>query len=152
MVCLGNICRSPMVQGALENMVGKRSLAVIVDSAGTENWHFNKSPDYRAQNVAASRGWEISSQKGRQILSSDFNNFDLILAMDESNLANIEKVRPKNSKTPIKLLLEFSSILNKNLPDPYYTNDFEPVATLIESSCKNLLNQYFKKVKGKLYD
>ena len=56
MVCLGNICRSPMAQGALENMVRERSLAVIVDSAGTENWHFNKSPDYRAQKVAASRG------------------------------------------------------------------------------------------------
>ena len=144
MVCLGNICRSPMAQGALENMVRERSLAVIVDSAGTENWHFNKSPDYRAQNVATGRGWEISAQKARQILSSDFNNFDLILAMDGNNLANIEKIRPKSSKTPIRLLLEFSSMVNKNLPDPYYTNNFETVATLIEQSCKNLLNQYFK--------
>ena len=136
MVCLGNICRSPMAQGALENMVRERSLAVIVDSAGTENWHFNKSPDYRAQKVAASRGWEISAQKARQILSSDFNNFDLIIGM--------EKIRPKNSKTSIRLLLEFSSMVNKNLPDPYYTNDFETVATLIENSCENFLNQYFK--------
>ena len=144
MVCLGNICRSPMEQGALENMVRERSLAVTVDSAGTENWHFNKSPDYRAQKVAASRGWEISAQKARQILSSDFNNFDLILAMDGNNLSNIEKIRPKNSKTSIRLLLEFSSMVNKNLPDPYYTNDFETVATLIENSCENFLNQYFK--------
>ena len=144
MVCLGNICRSPMAQGALENMVRERSLAVIVDSAGTENWHFNKSPDYRAQKVVASIGWEVSAQKARQISSSDFNNFDLILAMDVNNLSNIEKIRPKNSKTSIRLLLEFSSMVNKNLPDPYYTNDFEAVATLIENSCENFLNQYFK--------
>lgn len=144
MVCLGNICRSPMAQGAMEFMAKKNSLSLIVDSAGTQNWHFNKSPDQRAQNVATNKGWKISYQKARQILSSDFNNFDLILAMDGNNLANIEKIRPKNSKTPIRLLLEFSSMVNKNLPDPYYTNNFETVATLIEQSCKNLLNQYFK--------
>ena len=143
MVCLGNICRSPMAQGALENMVRERSLAVIVDSAGTENWHFNKSPDYRAQKVAAGRGWEISAQKARQILSSDFNNFDLIIGMDKSNIADIEKIRPKNSKTPVMLLLDFSNIKNKNLPDPYYTNDFEGVAKMIEIACDNLLVQYF---------
>ena len=143
MVCLGNICRSPMAQGALENMVRERSLAVIVDSAGTENWHFNKSPDYRAQKVAASRGWEISAQKARQILSSDFNNFDFIIGMDKSNTADIEKIRPKNSKTPVMLLLDFSNIKNKNLPDPYYTNDFEGVAKMIEIACDNLLVQYF---------
>ncbi len=93
MVCLGNICRSPMAQGALENMVRERSLAVIVDSAGTENWHFNKSPDYRAQKVAASRGWEISAQKARQISSSDFNNFDFSVAQIISEKEN------KNWKT-----------------------------------------------------
>ena len=95
MVCLGNICRSPMAQGALENMVRERSLAVTVDSAGTENWHFNKSPDYRAQNVATGRGWEISAQKARQILSSDFNNFDLI-----SNFSiNFLEIRVSSHKT-----------------------------------------------------
>ena len=64
--------------------------------------------------------------------------------MDVNNLSNIEEIRPKNSKTSIRLLLKFSSMVNKNLPDPYYTNDFETVATLIENSCENFLNQYFK--------
>ncbi len=143
MVCLGNICRSPMAQGAMEFMAKKNSLSLIVDSAGTQNWHFNKSPDQRAQNVATSKGWKISYQKARQILSSDFNNFDLIIGMDKSNIADIEKIRPKNSKTPVMLLLDFSSIKNKNLPDPYYTNDFEGVAKMIEIACDNLLVQYF---------
>ena len=91
MVCLGNICRSPMAQGAMEFMAKKNSLSLIVDSAGTQNWHFNKSPDQRAQNVSTSKGWKISYQKARQILSSDFNNFDLIIGMDKSNIADIEK-------------------------------------------------------------
>ena len=89
MVCLGNICRSPMAQGAMEFMAKKNSLSLIVDSAGTQNWHFNKSPDQRAQKVATSKGWKISYQKARQILSSDFNNFDLIIGMDKSNIADI---------------------------------------------------------------
>ena len=144
MVCLGNICRSPMAQGAMEFMAKKNSLSLIVDSAGTQNWHFNTSPDQRAQNVATSKGWKISYQKAKEILSSDFNNFDLIIGMDKSNIADIEKIRPKNSKTPVMLLLDFSNIKNKNLPDPYYTTVFETVATLIENSCENFLNQYFK--------
>ena len=97
MVCLGNICRSPMAQGAMEFMAKKNSLSLIVDSAGTQNWHFNKSPDQRAQNVATSKGWKISYQKARQILSSDFKNFDLIIGMDISNIVDIEKIRPKGA-------------------------------------------------------
>ncbi len=145
MVCLGNICRSPMAQGALEFMATKRSLSIIVDSAGTENWHLNKSPDQRAQNIAKTKGWEIHSQKARQIQSNDFNNFDLIIGMDKSNLFDIEKIRPKHSKTPVILLLDLSNLKDKNLPDPYYTNDFETVAMLIENACTNLLNKYFNK-------
>ena len=66
MVCLGNICRSPMAQGAMEFMAKKNSLSLIVDGAGTQNWHFNKSPDKRAQNVATSKGWKISYQKAHE--------------------------------------------------------------------------------------
>ena len=98
MVCLGNICRSPMAQGAMEFMAKKNSLSLIVDSAGTQNWHFNKSPDQRAQNVATSKGWKISYQKARQILSSDFNNFDLIIGMDKS----IENIAAEDLSNPRK--------------------------------------------------
>ena len=143
MVCLGNICRSPMAQGALEFMAKKNSLSLAVDSAGTQNWHYNKSPDQRAQNVATRKGWTIGYQKARQILSSDFNNFDLIIGMDKSNIAEIEKIRPKHSKTPVMLLLDFSNMKNKNLPDPYYNNDFVGVAKIIENSCENMLARYF---------
>ncbi len=139
MVCLGNICRSPLAQGALEYLAKKHSLQIYVDSAGTEAWHTGKSPDQRAQKTALDRGWNIGSQKARQITSKDFTSFDLILAMDKNNLGDLQAARPTNSNIPIKLLLEFSSTEEKEVPDPYYSGNFEYVSGLIEKACLALI-------------
>ena len=107
MVCLGNICRSPLAQGALEYLAKKHSLKIYVDSAGTEAWHSGKSPDQRAQRTALAKGWNIGSQKARKITPEDFTYFDLIVAMDKNNLWDLQATRPRKSNVPIKLLLEF---------------------------------------------
>jgi len=140
MVCLGNICRSPLAQGALEYLIKKNSLQIHVDSAGTESWHSGKSPDQRAQSAALSKGWNIGSQKARKIIPEDFTYFDLIIAMDKNNLFDLQAARPLNSRVPIKLLLEFSSVKEKEVPDPYYSGNFEYVSELIEKACMGLIN------------
>ncbi len=140
MVCLGNICRSPLAQGALEYLAKSNDIKIRVDSAGTGAWHIGNSPDPRAQRVAISRGWKIGSQRARKITPMDFTYFDLILAMDKNNLLDLEAARPPNSRTPIKLLLEFSSEKNIEVPDPYYSENFEFVAGLIEKACSGLID------------
>ena len=112
MVCLGNICRSPLAQGALEYLAKKHSLKIYVDSAGTEAWHSGKSPDQRAQRTALAKGWNIGSQKARKITPEDFTYFDLIVAMDKNNLWDLQATRPRKSNVPIKLLLEFLHIIS----------------------------------------
>ena len=140
MVCLGNICRSPLAQGALEFLAKKHSLKIYVDSAGTEAWHSGKSPDQRAQRTALAKGWNIGSQRARRITPKDFTYFDLILAMDKDNLLDLQAICPRNANVSIKLLLEFSSDKEKEVPDPYYSGNFEYVSNLIEKACLSLVD------------
>ena len=140
MACLGNICRSPLAQGALEFLAKEHSLKIYVDSAGTEAWHSGKPPDQRAQRTALSKGWNIGLQRARKITTKDLTYFDLILAMDKNNLSDLQAIRPRNSNVPIKLLLEFSSDKGKEVPDPYYSGNFEYVSNLIEKACLSLVD------------
>ena len=135
MVCLGNICRSPLAQGAMEFLAKKNSLKFFVDSAGTEAWHTGKSPDHRAQKVAIAKSWDIASQKARKITPKDFRYFDLILAMDRKNLQDLQDSCSKDLKVTIKLLLDFSLDKGKEVPDPYFSGNFEYVSNLIEKAC-----------------
>jgi len=130
-VCLGNICRSPMAEGVLR----ARMPTAHIDSAGTGGWHLDDPPYPPAQTAARSRGYDISAQRARQVSVADFNRFDLILAMDRSNLADLKKLAPSGSGRQIADLALFLGPLTdgpQDVPDPYYTRDFNGALDLIE--------------------
>ena len=141
MVCLGNICRSPLAHGILQSKLPKDNF--FIDSAGTAAYHIGKSPDHRSISVAKKYGIDIANQRARQFKVSDFDAFDYIFAMDQSNYDNIIMLSRNNTDIgKVKLFLESNnSITNKNVPDPYYGDltDFESVYTLINSTCDVLV-------------
>ena len=136
MVCLGNICRSPLAHGILESQLPKDKF--YIDSAGTAAYHIGKRPDPRSIDIARQFGLDISSQSARQFKVSDFDNFDLIFAMDASNYANIISLARTNSDIgKVKLFLEENpNISSKNVPDPYYggLDGFEHVYHLLNTT------------------
>ena len=136
MVCLGNICRSPLAHGILQSKLPDDYF--YVDSAGTAAYHINEKPDYRSIEVAKKYGLDISKQKASQFKVADFDKFDHIFAMDQSNYSNIINLaRGNDDINKVQLFLEEnSSVTTKNVPDPYYGNDdgFEQVYTLIEAT------------------
>ncbi|KAB7616166.1 low molecular weight phosphotyrosine protein phosphatase [Amylibacter sp. SFDW26] len=139
-VCLGNICRSPTAEGVFRGLAAQAGLDVIVDSSGTGGWHVGEQPDRRAMAEAASRGYDLSEQRSRQVCQEDFNQFDLILAMDKSNLNNLKSIAPCGSQAELKLFLEYAP--NQPLtevPDPYYEDNFEGVFDLIEEASRGLI-------------
>lgn len=120
---------------------------ITADSAATASYHVGKNPDYRTITVAKNYGITIN-HKARQICNSDFDRFDLIIAMDETNLLNSEKIRPAANKTPVKLMRSFDTITNDlNLPDPYYGNitAFEEVYQILARCNHHLLNSIMQK-------
>lgn len=148
-VCLGNICRSAMAQGVLEHKSKEGGLNIIIDSAGTSNYHIGEAPDKRMQKKALEYHIDISNQRARQFTSSDFDYFDYIFAMDSSNLSNIIKLaRNEQDKGKTKLFLDYSyPNQHKNVPDPYYGGEegFEEVYQLLDEACnifiKTLTNE-----------
>lgn len=137
MVCLGNICRSPLAEGIMQHLADKQGLNWTVDSAGTGNWHVGQGPDHRSVQVARNYGIDISKQVCRVFRSTDFDEFDHILVMDGSNLSNVlAMARNDEDRTKVKLLLGSAAV-----PDPYYEdNQFDPVFKLIEQGCKDFIN------------
>ena len=145
MVCLGNICRSPIAHGILEKKAAQNQLNIIVDSAGTGSWHINKSPDIRSIEVAKSYGIDISKQKARQFNVMDFEKFDIIYVMDKSNFNTINglDIEKKYSKK-IKLILnEIYPNKNNDVPDPYYgeENGFEVVYNLLDKASDKIIQR-----------
>lgn len=143
-VCLGNICRSPTAEGVFRDRLRREGLEerVIVDSAGTGDWHVGEAPDRRAQAAARRRGIDLSSQRARQLRAEDFRSFDLILAMDESNLLDIEAARPPQGPAPARLFLEYAiDVADREVPDPYFGegDGFETVLELIAAASDGLL-------------
>jgi len=136
-VCLGNICRSPSAEGVV------RSLApdLILDSAGTGNWHVGAAPYGPMQVAAKLRGYDLSRLRARQVTREDFDRFDLIIAMDDHNRADLEALRPAGNQTPIKLFTDFGPGDGSAVPDPYYTRDFEGCLTLIEACAEGLIRR-----------
>lgn len=123
-VCLGNICRSPMAQGALEAAAEKAGLPIRVDSVGTAAYHIGEPPDPRAIATAARHGVDISDLEGRQLAECDFELFTHIIALDTANLAGIKGRTPRHSKAEIGLLLDvFENRKGQSVPDPYYGGD-----------------------------
>ncbi|MDF4222054.1 low molecular weight protein-tyrosine-phosphatase [Maribacter huludaoensis] len=136
MVCLGNICRSPLAEGILKSKISTSN--VHVDSAGTGGYHIGNAPDPRSIKVAKEHGIDISSQVCRKFVVSDFDAFDIIYAMDKSNYGNIIKLaRNKIDADKVKLLLNEISPIDNEVPDPYYDAEdgFENVFQMIDQAC-----------------
>lgn len=138
MVCLGNICRSPIADGLLRRKVSENDLNVFVDSAGTANYHIGSPPDKRMIETAKSRGTDIQGLRARQFSKYDFRNFDVIYVMDESNLSNVNSLTTNTSEQQkVKLILE-ELYPNQSMPvpDPYYGSmkDFMNVYDLLDEA------------------
>ena len=138
MVCLGNICRSPLAEGVMQHLAKENGLDWEVDSAGTGNWHVGEGPDHRSTRTARNHGIDISGQVCRLFKISDFDTFDHIFVMDKNNLSDIlAKARNAADAQKVKLLLG-----DKIVPDPYYEDEqFEPVFNMIEEGCKEIIKQ-----------
>lgn len=145
MVCLGNICRSPLAEGILKTKL-KGAAHVVVDSAGTGAYHIGKGSDPRSIAVAKAHGIDISSQKARQFKASDFDTFDVIYAMDTSNYNNITRLaRTAEDSAKVKLVLnEITPQEDLNVPDPYYGGDqsFENVYQMLDQACTTIAKKY----------
>lgn len=143
-VCMGNICRSPTAEGVFRHRVEQAGLRdlVRIDSAGTHAYHIGQTPDRRSVAVAAQRSYALEGLKARKIVPKDFAIFDYVLAMDEDNLAAIEKLRPANHVGHVGLFLDFAPGLGvREVPDPYYGGPagFDQVLDLIEHAADGLL-------------
>ncbi|MBD3841214.1 MAG: low molecular weight phosphotyrosine protein phosphatase [Campylobacterales bacterium] len=135
-VCLGNICRSPLAHGIALDLIEKNHLDIEVDSAGTSSWHVGENPCDRSIQVAKKHGIEISKQKARQVQSKDFIYYDLIVALDQSNYNDLQKMGCRNL-----VKLRFYDGTNQDVPDPYFFkgfDGFEEVFMIIEKCVKNL--------------
>ena len=139
MVCLGNICRSPLAEGVMQHLADEQALDWKVDSAGTGDWHVGEGPDRRSVRTARNHGIDISKQVCRQFRRRDFSDFDHILVMDKYNLSDVLHMAPdEKSAAKVKLLLG-----NREVPDPYYDDSlFEPVFELIELGCKDFIKEH----------
>lgn len=139
MVCLGNICRSPIAQGVMETIVEDKNLNWKIDSAGTSSFHAGEGPDPRSVSIAKKNNIDISNQRSREITKQDLSDFDYIFAMDKSNFKDIEKMCDSSQISKVKLFLEFGDMKDPlEVPDPYYTLGFEHVFNLINTACHNI--------------
>ncbi len=142
MVCLGNICRSPMAEAVLAHLVAGRKDAAgwTIDSAGTGDWHVGHPPDHRTIEVLHRHGIR-TTHRARQVQPGDFTRFDVIYAMDRKNLANLEHLRPEDATATIRLLGHHDPQGESEVPDPYYDGrpEFEQVYDQVHRCCEALL-------------
>lgn len=141
-VCLGNICRSPTAEAVFRHKAAQAKLNVTIDSAGTHGYHIGNPPDKRSQAAGVEKGYSFKGIKCRRVAESDFEKFDYILAMDNSNLSNLRKVAPSEYMDKIQLMLDFAAgYEGQEVPDPYYggKKGFELVLELIESASDGLI-------------
>jgi len=145
MVCLGNICRSPLAEGILRDKAARKGIVMQVDSAGTGGWHVGEPPDKRSQLIAKLSGIDISSQRARQVRISDFEEFDCILAMDTANFKDLVALAPNlELAKKVKLILDYSFPgQNANVPDPYYgsSEGFSQTFSLLENAIESFIAQ-----------
>lgn len=141
-VCLGNICRSPMAEAYFKKIVDDKGLShhFVIDSAGTGDWHVGKPPHQGTQAKLSEQGITFADIKSRQIIADDFESFDYIIAMDDQNMTDLTHIKGTQTDTKVTRLMDFvegESI--KNVPDPYYTGDFDETYRLVEVGCQSLL-------------
>jgi protein-tyrosine phosphatase len=143
-VCMGNICRSPSAEAVFRHKMKVKGLALKVDSAGTVGAHAKQKPDHRAQKAGVVRGYSFDGIKARKVTVQDFTDFDLILAMDYDNVAELKKVAPPAMHDKIHLMLDFATEHEEEqVPDPYYggAKGFEYVLDLVEAASDGLLEK-----------
>jgi protein-tyrosine phosphatase len=146
MICLGNICRSPTAEGVMRTLAAREfpRVQVEVDSAGIADYHVGEPPDRRSVAAARRRGYELASLRARQVQAEDFSKFDYVLAMDRSNLAELERLAGSGSQARVGLFLEFAPECGSEVvPDPYYAGveEFERVLDLCEAGARALLRK-----------
>ncbi|MBV2208223.1 MAG: low molecular weight phosphotyrosine protein phosphatase [Thermomonas sp.] len=145
MVCMGNICRSPTAEGVLRARLQEANLTerVKVDSAATGSSHVGHPPDERAIACAKKHGVDITALRARRVALEDFDEFDLILCADRTILHEVRIRKPRTSLAEVELLLEWSGVGKKDVPDPYYgnTRDFEHAFKLIDSSVQGIIER-----------
>ncbi len=142
-VCLGNICRSPTAEALMRRLVDDTGLteAIAVDSAGTGNYHVGERPDRRMREAAAERGVNLRG-RARQIIPSDFERFDLVVAMDRSNLRDLRRLAG-NRRDRVQLLSDFLPDGHPvDVPDPYYQGRFDQVIDILDQACPQILKRF----------
>lgn len=145
MVCLGNICRSPIAEGILKSKIEKQGLPWMVDSAGTSSWHAGEQPDDRAIAIAKKYGVDISYQKARQFSPYDFEKFDRIYTMDAANYRDVLRLAlTDDEKQKVGMILNESFPgMNKQVPDPYWNdNGFDEVFKMLDEACDAIVKKY----------
>lgn len=144
LVCLGNICRSPMAEGVLRAKAMARRLSIVTGSAGTGGYHVGEAPDARAQAAMRRQGIDIGDLRARQFTALDYGHYDLILAMDEDNLRDIRRLAPDDGAVhKVRLIMDFAPAhAQRSVPDPYYgtETDFDQVFAMLDEACDNLLD------------
>jgi protein-tyrosine phosphatase len=148
MVCLGNICRSPLAEGIMAHKIKQHQLNWIVDSAGTGEWHVGKLPDSRSIEVARVHGIDITHQRAKQFKQSDFDEYDLVFVMDSSNYQNVNRLaRNEADKKKVELIMNLAvPNRNVNVPDPYYGEfGFEKVFQMLDQATDAVLELYVQK-------
>ena len=143
-VCMGNICRSPTAHGVFQSLVAEQGLeeSIQVDSAGTHSYHIGSPPDLRSQATAQSRGIDLAGLRARRFITTDFAEFDYLLAMDHANLADMLAIKPEDeTRARVKLMLEYSDRFERpEVPDPYFGDDgFDLVFEMIDDAARGLL-------------
>ncbi len=148
-VCLGNICRSPIAEGVLKDKLGNVSPPIVIDSAGLISYHVGEAPDHRAIEIASRYGIDISGLRARQITRDDFLKFNLMLAMDRSIYEDLKGMQQKLSKASIELFLEYAGYPpGSEVPDPYYGNmkQFDECFRLIQEASEKIVKRMLESV------
>ena len=137
-VCTGNICRSPTAEGVLRHLAKDANVHLHVESAGTHDYHVGKAPDQRSQKHALGRGYNLAAQRARQVRKRDFEEFDLIVAMDRGHLEILQGNCPPQHQRKLRMLVQ-----GHDVPDPYYggAEGFEQVLDMVEAACLGLLSE-----------
>ena len=142
--CMGNICRSPTAEAVFRAKVIEAGLEqmILIDSVGTHDYHIGAPPDLRTQRAAIQRGYDMRMLRGRQVEVADFSKFDYVLAMDDANMAILNKLCPKENKQRLGLFLQYATHHHeREVPDPYYGGEdgFERVLDMVEDAAEGLL-------------
>lgn len=145
MVCLGNICRSPLAEGILREKIQVHQLDWSVDSAGTGSWHIGEKPDPRSVQIAREYNIDISRQRARQLRAHDLQRFDLIFAMDESNYRDVLRLADTHEqRSKVEMIMNMVAPGERvSIPDPYWNDDgFEQVFQMLEKACDRIIEEY----------